>query len=582
MAGSFYRYHGETKWLASSGNAAIAIVNKTGSGKKITIRSFEIYNNTVLGNPLTDSNLETTRIKVDRVAATKIGVGDEVPMAAFDTDAGTWPSTVKVYKLVGVDPNYVTVAALTAVSVTAGVANYVPQTASFSLANEHSMARRRLSVRSGPLAGTYWISANSTAALSVYPAWSLSSSNITGYIEESETFASMGMFKTFSPSFGFFKSGGALTGRGERTATVWGDPHTAETQNIIVREGEGLAVFSSMPISTQPLFVEVVAILEGTPNRTYTSSYFTSLTGENTAIFAMRNNTGSGKTVLIRSIQVTETGGTDTPYMQLVPISAVDATTIDDSDKKLTVIKTDTITTDLSSNTCEIFTNTPVMPYQGIPFVYMAEGSAGNPKYVNYLQTKDYLGPVYATYFPENLAAKMDTAAAAYMSGSFAATMSWNRLRPGTLSETQGYVLREGEGIALVSAAETASGLTAAMNISSWMSFEIGLVLQVETSFNPTLTLTKLRANTEVRIHIKTTGVELDGIETVVTPDEIVGGVQYYKFSYQYDAGTYSGTVVNIMIISLDYVNQKIEYTLGSSDVTIPVSQQLDRTYNNP
>jgi hypothetical protein len=268
--------------------------------------------------------------------------------------------------------------------------------------------------------------------------------------------------------------------------------------------------------------------------------------------------------------------------MQLVPISAVDATAIDDSDKKLSVVKTDSTTVELSSNICEIFTNTPVMPYQGIPFVYMAEGSAGNPKYVNYLQTKDYLGPVYATYFPENLAGKMDTTAAAYMSGSFAATMNWNRLRPGISNETQGYVLREGEGIALVSAAETASGLTASMNVSSWMSFEIGLVLQVETAFNPTLTLTKLRINTEVRIHVKATGVELTGIESVVTPDEIVGGVQYYKFSYEYDASTYSGTIVNIMILSLDYINQKIEYTLGSADVTIPVSQQIDRTYNNP
>ena len=48
MAKQTYRVSGTTKWMGLSGNALIALYNKVGSGKKISIQHVEIYNNNIL------------------------------------------------------------------------------------------------------------------------------------------------------------------------------------------------------------------------------------------------------------------------------------------------------------------------------------------------------------------------------------------------------------------------------------------------------------------------------------------------------------------------------------------------------
>ncbi len=96
-----------------------------------------------------------------------------------------------------------------------------------------------------------------------------------------------------------------------------------------------------------------------------------------------------------------------------------------------------------------------------------------------------------------------------------------------------------------------------------------------------TLSIIGLRSNTEIRIHKQSDGTALDGIESATDLDVFKNGVQYYKFEYQYDT-TDSGMVVNIKVYNLSYIYQKIEYTLTSSNLSIPVSQQIDRNYYNP
>jgi len=90
-----------------------------------------------------------------------------------------------------------------------------------------------------------------------------------------------------------------------------------------------------------------------------------------------------------------------------------------------------------------------------------------------------------------------------------------------------------------------------------------------------TVTLTGMRDNTEVRIYDQ--GVpptELAGIEDVVD-----GTTDNRSFSFTLEVGL----VVDIVIISIEFENQRIEnFTIPANDSSIPISQERDRNYENP
>lgn len=87
-----------------------------------------------------------------------------------------------------------------------------------------------------------------------------------------------------------------------------------------------------------------------------------------------------------------------------------------------------------------------------------------------------------------------------------------------------------------------------------------------------TITLTGLEDGTEVRAYVDNAGdndTAIDGIESTT------GG------SYSFDAE--AGDTINIMINHLNFQPADIwQYVVGTSDVSIPVSQVIDRQYNNP
>jgi hypothetical protein len=129
--------------------------------------------------------------------------------------------------------------------------------------------------------------------------------------------------------------------------------------------------------------------------------------------------------------------------------------------------------------------------------------------------------------------------------------------------------LNPGEGVALVSSAETAVGAQAAW--SGWPILHFGAVIDVEPQFSPTLTLTGLQNPSEVRIFDAGTTTEIAGQEN------ITGGT----FSWQYDTDAYSS--VDIAILSLGYQNIRLtSFSLPTSgDSSVPIQQQLDRQYSN-
>jgi hypothetical protein len=130
-------------------------------------------------------------------------------------------------------------------------------------------------------------------------------------------------------------------------------------------------------------------------------------------------------------------------------------------------------------------------------------------------------------------------------------------------------VLRPGEGIAIVGAAETAV-VTTAVEVNGWNLCEIVLDIEVAPLYAPQLILTGLKPNSEVRIFDAGTTTELTG------NDDVVSG----SFSWSYDYEVYSS--VDISILSLGYQNIRLTgLPITFAGLTVPVQQQIDRQYQN-
>jgi len=93
------------------------------------------------------------------------------------------------------------------------------------------------------------------------------------------------------------------------------------------------------------------------------------------------------------------------------------------------------------------------------------------------------------------------------------------------------------------------------------------------------LTLTSIASGSEVRIYTHGTTTELDGIENTATADPNDAAKTIFIYNYTYAASTY----VDIAIHKADKIYYRIEnYNLGTSNASLPISQQTDRQYSNP
>jgi hypothetical protein len=205
--------------------------------------------------------------------------------------------------------------------------------------------------------------------------------------------------------------------------------------------------------------------------------------------------------------------------------------------------------------------NVCILPL-GMPENAFAPGSAGSPQGFNYLKTKDFLGPVYRTIFPEYVhqhPSKPDQ------------FVTSSHRQVDLFARRAGITIREGEAIALVSGAETAVGLSASVGCSGWQSWHIAVQVSVEPKLVPTLSLTGLKNPSEVRVFRAGTTTEVAGAENVTSG----------TFSWQFDPGDVAS--VDIAVLSLGYQNMRLlGVALSLADLAIPMQQQIDRQYSNP
>jgi hypothetical protein len=332
-------------------------------------------------------------------------------------------------------------------------------------------------------------------------------------------------------------------------------------ENYTIKAGEELAVYAAGGIEIPlPVRVQATITRQGSPNRTFVVNYFTHIISNNLAILAIDNASGSGETITLVDFSVTEVGVYDSPYFQVVPVGSLDAISANDTASQVTPFKMDTAYPD-PTTWAKVYQDVAILPF-GLPENALSDASAGSPKGSNYLKAKDFIGPQYRAYFPEYVGHSTLRLpdSLGYSIGHVNADLGMRYA---------GVTIREGEGLALVSAAETAAGANPA-GTSGWSCWHIAIQYDIEPKYAPTLTISGLKNPSEVRIFDAGTTTEIAGEENITDG----------TFTWQFDPEEYPS--VDISIISLNYQNIRLlGQALTLADLTIPVQQQIDRQYGN-
>jgi len=275
-------------------------------------------------------------------------------------------------------------------------------------------------------------------------------------------------------------------------------------------------------------------------------------------IFSIEN-TGSN-TVKILNYSFAEFGTNDTPTIRMVPVGQLYSGDIADTSKQqVAITKMDTSYPTLTSSTLSLYSDIGFIPY-GVPEVYFSEGSAGSPKGVNYLHTRDFQGPMYRNFLPELCHMKgggmPDTLGFSY-------SHHWSDL----LVRRSGITLNPGEGIALVASAETAVAVATAY--SGWPTLDFAAQVDVEPQYSPYVSLSGLITGSDIVIVNSGTSTELVNVDSN-------SGTTY---SWNYDSDVI--TSIDIRIYKSGYVPVSINnISPGLQGISIPVAQKIDRAYS--
>jgi hypothetical protein len=335
-----------------------------------------------------------------------------------------------------------------------------------------------------------------------------------------------------------------------------------DVEAIVVRAGESVAVTVGTGSTTnQILRVSGTIVVNGSPNRTFMFSTEVFSRGIGTDIISFVNNSASD-VFKIKKINIQELGTLDTPYLQVVPIGSIPSDNLSDTVKYLTVAPMDSDYGAFDTTKCLVLVDSPIFPY-GVPFSYIADASALSPKGYNYLHTKDFIGPSFFTCFAEfnkyNSAAAVDSR----LVGSSNAVCS-------IVSRFSPIVLRPGEGLAIVSAAETAS-VTTAIGTSGWMQSDFGITISTKPLYDPTIDFSGLISGSDIVILEAGTDTELLNV------DANAGST----YSWAYDPDITAS--IDICIYKAGYIPYIIRnYSPGDSGGSIIVAQSIDRAYLNP
>lgn len=339
-----------------------------------------------------------------------------------------------------------------------------------------------------------------------------------------------------------------------------------DVEDVIVRGGETISLvvlnMRSKNYMNQRVNVSFW-VKDGSTKKTFSAGFFMSARCAYHAFFSLKVNAGSTQTAGIISWCIEPSGTTHTPYFRLVPIGSVDALAMTDDANQLSLARFDTASPVLSTSQCRVLTDVPILPF-GMPQVAITDFSTGSPKGYNYLQCKDFDGPSPRVFFAEISTPAIGGSIRPDDLGAARSQRICN------LVERAEYVIRPGEGLAVVSSAETAV-TTNPVGTSGAFAFDFGLTVSVENETSPSLTLTGLKEGSDVVI------LEA-GTETVLAESY---GHSATSLSYSYDPDVI--TSVDVVITHVAYEYYRLEgLPIGAGGATVPIGQRIDRNYRDP
>ena len=257
---------------------------------------------------------------------------------------------------------------------------------------------------------------------------------------------------------------------------------------LFVRQNEAYSLVCDTVNSSSCLRVDVNVTVNG---KTFIWT-FINHTQPGISMFAI-SNTGTD-VVRIQSISLQEVGTPDTPYIRLVPIGQIYSSDINDpTAQNVQVIPMDSAYGALSTSTCKVYTDVGLIPL-GVPESYINQGSTGSPKGFNYLHTKDFDGPTLKVFFPE-MAGILGAPGAA---GVDMLGHSYSHKRADIGVRHTDITINPGEGLALVSSAETAVGTQAAF--SGWTSLMFSAIISDESLYTPVVSITNVIAGSQLKV----------------------------------------------------------------------------------
>ena len=348
----------------------------------------------------------------------------------------------------------------------------------------------------------------------------------------------------------------------------WGQTNKRSTvEAVTIPQDKSISVMNDLTIGSTAFAGNVKVNLLLSINGKSVHWEFNSALLPGLAVLSVEN-TGTD-VVKVLDYRFREVGTTDTHYFMLVPVGAVDATVLaDTANLRTTAMPMDTTYGSLSQDILKVYTDVPLLP-SGSPPTVVSGGSGTTPKDLNYLHTRDFLGPVYRTFLPEFMPNRLPDPAA---------DIGQTRRHGGnglgikkkSACPMEGIAINPGQAVALVSAAETAFGVQAGW--SGWHVIEFAFNIDVEPQYIPTITFTGLKNPSEVRVFGAGTQTEVAGSETITSG----------TWAFSFDPDVVSS--IDISILSLGYQNTRLlNYTPSTvADTVIPIQQVIDRQYLNP
>lgn len=348
-------------------------------------------------------------------------------------------------------------------------------------------------------------------------------------------------------------------------SAAWSVSKSADLEPITVNPDEAMALYNANPAFaalTTPRRIQVVV-------EDYTGARYAWTFSANTypgmALVSLENR--SANPVKLISLRTGDVGTTDTPTLRLVPIGQLYSKDTSDTTKRpgnYSIIPMDSEYGLPSNSELILYTDVGFVP-SGVPEAAIADSSSAAPKGLNYLHTRDFVGPVYRTILAEVENTRFLVGIQSSLGIYYSHELS------DLLVRRSGITVNQGEGVGLVNSAETASGYStgAIAAIGAWPQMSIHVTVDIYPATDPRLSITGLLSNSDV--------VVLEaGTETVLASADAVSGT----WNWDYDPDVVSNVDLCIYRIgSTPYVVRSLN--LGLSGATLPVSQVFDRNYSN-